>query len=370
MAPQGPMDSELHGTANGMDKPVTGMTTCGRGQPVADDEQLPPLAKGRWTSSHLVRWCAAQQNWDKIHYDADYARSSEGLPRVVINGALKQHLIAQFLQERFGGSGWVWRMDFRFVGPDLVNEHLEVRGRLRERKQVGDHIFCKVGVEIWNPDQQRVTTEGESVVVLSSTGQPVLSGLGLPRPADDAVRVSVDATPADGDVPVELADAIGRTVETARSLLPVDLGRLRLFADAIGELAAWHYDPESAQAGPYGQVVATPLYPIHGIELKPGSNPLSQETSAFGREGCSEVGRNISNLFDLPQRHLLNGGSKVEVHSLVAAGEQIDAESVLVSARCRKGRRSGNMLVFETLNRYETSTGRPLLTERQTGILR
>jgi hypothetical protein len=27
---------------------------------------LPPLDKPRWTSAHIVRWMAAQQNWDPL----------------------------------------------------------------------------------------------------------------------------------------------------------------------------------------------------------------------------------------------------------------------------------------------------------------
>lgn len=340
-----------------------------RGKQAARVGQLPPLVRGPWTSSHLVRWCAAQQNWDKIHYDAEFARHSEGLAGVVINGALKQHLIVHFLQKGLGDSAWVWRIDFQFLRPDFVNERLEIRGQLRDRVQLGDYVFRKVAFEIWNPDQERVTTQGDSVVVLTASDQPVLSGLHLP-PQADPMRVSPNVTPASTAVPCKLASALGQTVETVTSSYAVDLARLRLFADAIGGLPSWHYDTQSAKLSPYGQVMAPPLYPIHGLELEPGSRPLSENTSAFGREGSSEVGRNLGNLFELPQKRLLNGGSKVEVHSLVAAGEHIHAHSVLVSARLREGKRSGDMLIFETLNRYVTSTGRSLLTERQTGILR
>ena len=42
--------------------------------------ELPALRKGPWTSAHLVRWCAAQQNWDRIHYDQAYAQQVAGLP--------------------------------------------------------------------------------------------------------------------------------------------------------------------------------------------------------------------------------------------------------------------------------------------------
>jgi hypothetical protein len=44
--------------------------------------------------------------------------------------------------------------------------------------------------------------------------------------------------------------------------------------------------------------------------------------------------------------------------------------STLVGAHTRTGKRGGQMLLLETLNHYSESGGRPLLTERQTVVLR
>ncbi len=62
---------------------------------------LPTLVKPRFTSAHIVRWVAAQQNWDRLHFDQDFCRSTARLASPVINGALKKHLIVQFLQRAF-----------------------------------------------------------------------------------------------------------------------------------------------------------------------------------------------------------------------------------------------------------------------------
>ena len=64
------------------------------------------------------------------------------------------------------------------------------------------------------------------------------------------------------------------------------------------------------------------------------------------------------------------GATRVQIHSLARTGERIEAKSTLVGARRRTGKRGGEMLLLETLNHYSESGGRPLLTERQTVVLR
>jgi hypothetical protein len=90
----------------------------------------------------------------------------------------------------------------------------------------------------------------------------------------------------------------------------------------------------------------------------------------MGREGTSEIGRDISSLFGIPPGGLLNGGNKVEIHSLVRRGERVCGKSTLLGVRARRGKKGGQMLIFETLNEYWESGGRRLLTERQTIINR
>jgi len=50
------------------------------------------------------------------------------------------------------------------------------------------------------------------------------------------------------------------------TVIPVDLSRLRLMADAVMNIHPWHYHPGKAAEGPFGGVAAMPLYPLHGLE--------------------------------------------------------------------------------------------------------
>ena len=113
-----------------------------------------------------------------------------------------------------------------------------------------------------------------------------------------------------------------------------------------------------------------PLFPIHAISRRPGEHELSTDAKAMGREGVCEIGRDLASLFGFSPTGLLNGGNRVQVHSLVSVGERVSGRSILRDVRSRTGKRGGAMLIFETENKYVSSTGRPLLTESQSIVYR
>ncbi|TXL68204.1 FAS1-like dehydratase domain-containing protein [Zeimonas arvi] len=328
---------------------------------------LPSLHKGRFGASRLVRWCAAQQNWDRIHFDLPFARAS-GLRERVVNGALKQHLLVQFLERAFGEHAWIWRLDFTFASPDWVGEHLEVRGRVDRSEVRGEFRLLEVELEVFNLDQQAAGTRGRAVVLQGLDGRPLQDLPALELPEASMLDCSI-ADPGDAGVPAGIRQRIGTVVDAAESAYPLDLSRLRLFAEAVGDCLPHQFDPVAGRQSAYGCVVAPPLFPIHAIELPPGSRPLDPSDRATGREGSSEIGRGLAARLGVATGPVLNGGSSVEVHSLLAVGERVRAESRLASAKSRESRRAGRLLILEALNEYRVAgSGRLLLRERSTGI--
>ncbi len=326
--------------------------------------ELPALDKPRFTPAHIVRWMAAQQNWDRIHFDQAFCRDVARLEAPVINGALKQHLIVQFLQRALPGA-WPWRVDYQFVGPDFVGQKLRVRGTVGASRCEGANTLVEVAVEIVNLDRGQVTTRGRATVLQRSMG-PVLDALDVQAPADFSLPTG--ASPADPAMPAAANAMLGQQLEQRESRYPVDLSRLRLFADAVMDLDPVHFDPQAAS--PWGAVVAPPLFPLHGLEALPGTYPLGEDVHAQGREGVNEVGRDLAPVFGFSAAGGMNAGNKVEVHSLARVGERIRVISTLVGAKRRSGARGGDMVFFESLNRYSEAGGRPLLTERQTVVVR
>lgn len=335
---------------------------------LAPGRVLPPLPKGRLTSSHIARWCAAQEHWGKIHYDESYARDIAKLPGTLINGALKQHLLAQFLTEAFDARAWVWRLDYQFTGMDLIGHALEVRGTVSQVRAQQDLVFVKVDLAIVNLDLNKTTTAGTGIVIMTEQGGPVVEAVNLDLP--EGLRVSETVEAPQGPVPENIRKAVGSVLDHVDSHYPLDLSRLRLFADAVMNLRPMHYDPASAERGPYQAVVAPPLFPLHGLDFPPGTFPLSADPLASGREGVAELPRDLASRFGITPSGSLNGGSKIEVHSLLRVGERVVAESRLVGVKHRTGRAGGSMLIFDTLNRFREAGGRPLLTERHASIYR
>lgn len=320
---------------------------------------LPPLDKPRLMSTHIVRWMAAQQNWDRIHFDQVFCREIAQLPAPVINGALKQQLIMQFLQQALAGA-WPWRVDYQFIRPDFVGEKLQVRGYCGHRQE----RWLEVDIQIVNLDQAQVTTRGHATVLLPRLG-PVLDAMD-PQAPDDLI-LPLEPTPPERDLPFDIRVLLGTELEQRESRYPLDLSRLRLFADAVMDLNPVHYDLQADS--PWGSVVAPPLFPPHGLEARPGDYPLSEAPDAQGREGVNEVGRDLAARFGWRAAGGMNAGNRVQVHSLARVGERLQVRSVLVAAKLRRGAR-GEMLFLETLNRYSEAGGRPLLDERQTVVYR
>lgn len=326
---------------------------------------LPPLEKPRFTPAHVVRWMAAQQNWDRIHFDQAFCRDVARLEAPVINGALKQHLIIQFLQRALAGA-WPWRVDYEFVGADFVGQKLEVRGTIGASRRLHGTAFLEVEVVIFNLDKGEVTTRGHATVILPTGSQRLLDALNVETPED--LELPLATVPADPATPAVFANRLGQELDRRESRYAIDLSRLRLFADAVMDLDPVHFDPDAES--PWGGVVAPPLFPMHGLEALPGSFPLSEAPGAQGREGVNEVGRDLAAQFGLRAAGGMNAGNRVQVHSLARLGERIAARTMLAGVRKRSGPRGGEMVFFESLNRYTTSEGRPLLTERQTVVVR
>lgn len=332
-----------------------------------DTTDLPPAFTEPYTSAHLVRWCAAQQNWDKIHYDLAYTREFGGLPERLINGALKQHLLVRYLVDSFDASARIIRLSYSFAGPDFVGEHLELRGRVLRTERVDDRRFAHVKLEIHNPTQCKITTTGSAILQLDIPCWQTVNWDRLPK----AWRLDEAVTPNDDiAVPPEVRELIGHDDERLVSFCALDASRLRLFADAVGGLRRWHFDPRAAAAAGLDAIVAPDLFPIHAIEAEPGTLPLSQERIAMGREGVNESGRNFARRFGFPPNGGVNGGNETEIHSALRLGETACATSRLLSAHVKTGVRGGDMLFATSLNTYATSTGRPLMREKQLMIYR
>ena len=69
------------------------------------DQTLMRLKKGPMTTTHIMRWSSAIENWHRIHYDQRFAIDHDKLPDVLVNGSWKQHILAQVMKDGLGPDG-------------------------------------------------------------------------------------------------------------------------------------------------------------------------------------------------------------------------------------------------------------------------
>ena len=136
-------------------------------------EDLPLLVRGPITTSHVMRWSAAIENWHRIHYDQAFAVDHEGLPALLINGSFKQHLLVQLMRGWLEPGGWLARIQMSFRGMDLVGDTLTAWGRVieaEEREGFG-LVVCEIGIR---NQRDGDTTTGTATGVLPLRGGPAV----------------------------------------------------------------------------------------------------------------------------------------------------------------------------------------------------
>lgn len=326
---------------------VADLFTCRPG------DALPRTAQISVSTSRLVQWCAAQENWHKIHYDAAFANEHYGGARVVVNGALKHNLLLSFLALQTPSRAWVQRLEYRCFESDAPDEVLLFTGRVEELSDAGSG-----GVSV----AVTFTVENLTRRFISLAGRALIAGGVAGRPSEPPQTAALDLA--------RMFDRCPRELEHAESEFPVDRSRVRLFCEATFNYDTIHFDTQAARAEGFPDIVAPPLLAPHALDTRPGSRPLGAHAHLDGREGTTEIGRDLPRLIGIDlDTPIVNGGSVLEVLSLPVIGDRIHGNSKLHSIRASRGRRTGPMVVCQTLNQYATSHRRILLTEMQTIIL-
>ena len=127
------------------------------------------LEKGPLTTTHLMRWSAAMENWHKIHYDKPFAMEHDKLPDLLINGSLKQQFIVQLLKDWVGPTGWVWKVSFQFRAMNKVGETLAAWGRVTGKRPGPGYGLVDLDVGITN-DKGTESTPGKATAAVLYRG--------------------------------------------------------------------------------------------------------------------------------------------------------------------------------------------------------
>jgi len=137
---------------------------------VSVGDRLPPVVKGPMTTSHLVRWAAANGNYARIHWDLPFAQLEQGLPNVVVNGSLKNQYLGQLMIDFAGEEGWFKRFFVQHRGMDFPGDVLTASGVVSATREVGEFGVVDCVVELTN-SRGHQTAAGEASVILPRRGQ-------------------------------------------------------------------------------------------------------------------------------------------------------------------------------------------------------
>lgn len=125
--------------------------------------ELPALVK-KPTPRQLVQYAGASGDFYEIHYDKDFA-IAQGLPGVIIHGALKSAWIAQVATDWMGAEGKLQRFSVRYRDMDVPGDTLTITATVVEKDDAAGTVRCEIAL---TNGAGNVTTTGEAVVGLPS----------------------------------------------------------------------------------------------------------------------------------------------------------------------------------------------------------
>jgi acyl dehydratase len=130
-------------------------------------DEIPKLVKN-CTTQQLVMWAAGSGDMYQIHYDKDIA-AGNGLPGVIVHGALKNAFLGQLLHDWLGEKGEIKKYNCQYRGMDVPAQDIICRGVITAKRQEDGKSL--VDLDIWTekPDGEK-TSPGKATVILPSRG--------------------------------------------------------------------------------------------------------------------------------------------------------------------------------------------------------
>ena len=132
---------------------------------VAVGDEITPLVK-QPTTRQLVMWAGASGDYNPIHYDKDFAQS-QGLPGVIVHGALVGSFLCQLITDWIGEQGVISKFTCSYRGMNFPGEALTCRGKVTNKYIADDKRYVECDIWAENPRGEKTAT-GRAVVTMPS----------------------------------------------------------------------------------------------------------------------------------------------------------------------------------------------------------
>ena len=132
---------------------------------VQEGSEVPTLRKDP-TTQQLVKYAGASGDYYQIHYDLNYAKGN-GLPDVILHGALKGAWLGQLMTDWIGDEGTLKSLTTQYRGMDVPGTPMFGKGVVTKKySENGENL---VDCDIWLEDYEGMkTTPGAATVALPS----------------------------------------------------------------------------------------------------------------------------------------------------------------------------------------------------------
>jgi acyl dehydratase len=132
---------------------------------VSEGMEIPTLRKDP-TTQQLVMYAGASGDYYQIHYDQEYARAN-GLPNVILHGALKNAFLGQLMTDWIGEHGMLKKLSVQYRGMDIPGSPIYLKGVVKKKYAAGGENLVECEIWLENAKGEK-TTLGSAVASLSS----------------------------------------------------------------------------------------------------------------------------------------------------------------------------------------------------------
>lgn len=152
----------------------------------------------RLTPAHLMRWSAAIEDWNPIHYDLDFAVNHDRLPGLPVQRSWKRSVLAQYLKDWVLPGGWLWKAAFQHRALSLPGELIIVWGTVSGKREMDNMGIVELETGM-KSQYGAESMPGRATVVLPLRGGPPIpypfvppAEQPLPPPADADTLIPAD----------------------------------------------------------------------------------------------------------------------------------------------------------------------------------
>ena len=128
-------------------------------------DEIPAAEYGPLTILDTVRWAGVQENPQRLHWDAEYARTHSGMRTFIASGAHRQALLARTITDWIGPDGALRRLSLRHVAPTYAGDLMIFGGTVVEKSPEAADPWVACEVTGRNQDDERIVA-GRCTVVL------------------------------------------------------------------------------------------------------------------------------------------------------------------------------------------------------------